>query len=123
MELKEAYRVMQANCGIEVGDKVRCLRHFKRDEFGSECISTLPSDDGFDSAKARFVEDRAVGVVAELCDDYVSVDCGPEYAGEWHFPCMLLEIVEKVKPEKMIVINGKMWSEKSLAEALRKHAE
>lgn len=41
MDIREAYKVMQSQCGIEVGDKVRVLRKAKSREMGWGVVMVL----------------------------------------------------------------------------------
>ncbi|KKL77169.1 hypothetical protein LCGC14_2037550 [marine sediment metagenome] len=112
MELREAYCVMQAASGIEKGDTVRVIRTTKKDEMGyngspTNCVKTVSTV--IEVQEADGIELRNTDI--------------PASHGTYWFPFFALEIVEKAKPEKMITINGKDWSEKTIAEALRNHAK
>jgi len=87
MDAKEAYRVLQANCGIENGDKVKVLRVPKEYELGSSALSA-PED-------AKFV--GKVVTVHQVGEREIRV----EGLGHcfWGFPFFCLELVEKAKPK------------------------
>lgn len=91
MDLKEAYRVMQEASGIRVGDKVKCLRHFGKNELGS----TVSTSDLF--KKRSFVDDGSVGTVSAITNSTVTVECGEKYGYGWTFPFFVLEVIEKAK--------------------------
>ncbi|KKL77170.1 hypothetical protein LCGC14_2037560 [marine sediment metagenome] len=120
MDIKTAYCVMQAASGIEVGDTVKVLREFRHNEmgFGSDTCQSY----GWDS----FVEKKKMQgkefIVIEIGHNFVKLRL-PEHPYTPIFPFFALEIVKKAKSEKMLNIKGNMWSEATIAEALRKHAE
>lgn len=87
MLVQEAYRVMQAECGIEVGDRVKILRTYNHNEMGCQ-LGALSTD-----------EER-VGHLAEvrkLGDGYIAIDL--DNGRGTSFPFFCLELVEKAKPE------------------------
>ena len=117
MDIQEAYRVMQEASGIGVGDMVRVLRTFKREEMGSDC-----RESNVNSAKismlGRICKVRAIesGSIDILADDI----------GGYSFPFFALKIVEKANiptPDKMITIDGKEYSESTIKEALREYVK
>jgi hypothetical protein len=86
MGVEEAYQVMQDNCGIKVGDKVRVLRKAKSFEMGWDTIWVSFMDEYIGS----------IGKVLGSLDIHglkVGFDDGSEYA----FPFFVLEKVEKYK--------------------------
>lgn len=89
ISIQEAYRILQAASGFEVGDKVRCVRHFKMFEGGSSSISSLCG------SKQAFVDDKAVGTISAIDKGAIHVDCGIEYLGARTFPFFTLELVGK----------------------------
>jgi len=96
MNINEAYQVMQTawvkEFNVRVGDKVRCIRHFGRNELGS-CASGSKNL----GLKALFIDDKAVGVIAKINSDHIDVNCGEKYYYGWNFPFFVLEIVERSK--------------------------
>lgn len=115
MDIKEAYKVMQAawikDNDIKVGDTVRVVRKFKEDELGYNGV--------------KGTQFGVVGQVETIQDkDGIELeDIGTPPTGEsrW-FPFFALEFVSHAVAENMIEINGKKWSEATIAEALKKHA-
>lgn len=89
-ELTEAYKVMQAACGIEVGDKVKVLRGWEQSEMGFEGVIYQ------DSTRSNFVGEECI--VSEMRDTNVTVG---DMLGEFcvSIPFFCLELVEKAKPE------------------------
>ena len=97
MDIKEAYKVMQENCGIEVGDKVKVERLFKLGEFGV----------GFSRGG---IPNRIVGetgTVRRASYSSFTVDFDGE---SWALPFFALELVEKAKKEEMSEVDGKDYS-------------
>lgn len=113
MNVREAYIVLQRASGIKVGDKVRCLRHFEKKEMGSSI------DHSRHTQKAAFIDDKAVGVITEVDETSLWVNCGSDYGCGWSFPFFALEIVGPVK--KMITVAGKEYSESTLARAMQEY--
>ncbi len=77
MDIKEAYKVMQAACGIGVGDTVKVLRVVKDFEMGWQ---------------TSWPEDKSIGITGiatELSDIY-----GIRIDGDWWFPFFCLEKIE-----------------------------
>lgn len=96
MDIREAYKVMQSQCGIEVGDKVRVLRKAKDYEMGWGVVWLRNMNSHVGS----------VGVVGE---------CGEEDGFTVHFndgdrcwlPFFVLELVEKgFKPVEVKLNEG-----------------
>ena len=118
-EVKEAYGVLQAACGIEVGDKVKVVRKFVGYEIGwGSC------HDWNSTSNKEGMQDGVYKVSSVTCRNYIIVAHSTEY--NYEFPFFALELVEKAekaKPDNMIDIHGKKWSEDTIAEALKKHAD
>ena len=114
MNIKEAHQVMQKASGIRVGDKVRVLRSAKRGEMGSY--------DGIDYTEAY---KTAIGKIFEVQDmaegdvNWIQLRTASPQRSLF-VPFFVLEVIKPA--EKMIEINGKQWSESTIAEALKKHA-
>jgi len=123
-KLEEAYKVMQAawvkENNVQVGDTVVAMRHFKEHEMGCSCCETQSRKD---DPMGRCVDDGAIAIITHISSQNMRLDFGPKYAGTWSFPFFVLKIVGRKKEEKMVEIGGKKWSEATIAEALRKHAE
>jgi len=80
MTLQEAYKVMQANCGIEVGDTVKVLRKAKDDEmarYGLSYQCTMPSS--------------LIGTTVKVYRLYETAI----HAEGWNYPFFVLELVKK----------------------------
>ena len=79
MEIKEAYQVMQKECGIKVGDTVKVLRKAKSHEMGWSASWVAPDMDAM--VGKEFVVD---GIFHEggICRD------------KWAFPFFVLEKVK-----------------------------
>lgn len=109
MDIKEAYKVMQENCGIEVGDKVRVLRKAKDYEMGWGNSWADGMDDWIGN---EFIVNKVwdgEGIKLDTNDDY------------YNFPFFVLEIVEKHNTKKKIVIDGKdIYISKESFEELKK---
>lgn len=97
MDLKEAYRAMQAACGIEVGDTVRILRTAKSGELGW--------DNSWSHTMDAFVGRE--GVVAEIHHKGIQVTpltvALAPYVSSPSYPFFVLEVVAKKKPESVDV--------------------
>jgi len=125
MNVQEAYKVMQAASDIEVGDTVRILRRYLQGEMG---VNFNGCDDCYiNDAKMRFADSHAIGKVLKT-DHYGENNGILITSKEWDFtfPFFALEIVKKAKKakkEKMVDVDGTMWSLSSVKAALRKHAE
>lgn len=86
MNLQEAYKVMQANCGIEVGDTVRVLRKAEEDEMGWNNVWSSGMDKFLGKlGKAERFGEAGVRVYCEELKDWFS------------FPFFVLELVKKGK--------------------------
>ncbi len=120
MDLKKAYEVTQAEWvkiyNVEVGDKVRCKRHFAQNELGFDGIGSQHLSD-----KKNFCATTSIGEISKIYDSCISVDCGRNFGGNWHFPWFVLKVVEQVPPEKMIEVAGKKYSESTLVEAMKQY--
>lgn len=89
MNIQEAYRIMQENCGIEVGDKVRILRMPKYHE------------NGWSAGVNPYMEEyigQIYTVTAIRSDWGFSLD-------NWWWPFFVLELVEKAPKTKTIKLN------------------
>ncbi len=120
-KIQEAYKTLQAEWvrvnDVRVGDKVRGLVKVGPDYLGGD-TSDLTS-----GSREQFIDNKAVGTIRSVESDYVYLDCGLNYCGLWSFPFFVLEIVDQPRDKsKMIEIKGKLWSEDTIDEALRKHA-
>lgn len=113
MNIKEAYKTMQAECGIDIGDTVKVLRSFKHNEMGySGCpldatgvTGTVTGSQGKDGIRVTFDKEH---------DDY----------GTWHwFPFFVLKLIEKKKDENMITVKGKEYSESTLHKAIQEYSK
>lgn len=93
MDIKEAYKVMQANCGIEEGDTVKVLRKAKSREMGWRNI--------WSSSMSAYIGKE--GIVRDLDDEYgIEISCKDGPSG-FHLPFFVLE---KVKSDaKPIYLN------------------
>lgn len=92
MNIQEAYKVMQENCGIEVGDKVRILRKAKSYESGwGNTWETQMSDQV--GKTDRVVDIKPWGIRLKT-------------AG-YDYPFFVLELVEKAPKTKTIKLNDR----------------
>ncbi len=119
-EVQEAYKVMQKASGIKVGDTVKALRQFELLEMGHTGSSSGSKENGY---KRDFINHSAVGVVTEIEDNYIIVNCGRKYQGHWCFPFFVLEVIEKAKAETMIMVGGKEYSEATLQKAMQEYSK
>lgn len=95
MDIKEAYRVMHANCGIELGDTVIPLFKFKPRSLGYKNNWTPGHAEMIGRECTVVKDDGNNGFALEL-------EGGPRL----HFPCFALELVEKVKPKLPPIMVG-----------------
>ena len=103
MSVEEAYRVLQAACGIEVGDKVKV----RRMPTGINEMGWDPATFGLDNPDRL----RMVGRAAMVKDihERLGISVLYEYkdgGDRWPFFC--LELVEKAKPEPPPIYIGDM---------------
>lgn len=108
MDIQEAYKVMQAECGIKVGDRVKIVRKFKENEMGynGHFWGTV----GNVSTVIMLQENDGI----KLADEH-------GYFKHWA-PFFVLELIEKAKkpePEKMVDIDGKQISVSTIKQALQ----
>ena len=108
-EIQEAYKVMQEASRIGAGDNVRVIRKFATDEMGCNCFKW-----DYDHKKAE-MQDQAYKVHT-VSSGYIEIDY-------YSFPFFALELIEKAKVEKMIMVDGKEWSESTVKLALQEHAK
>lgn len=93
MSVKEAYKVLHDNCGIEVGDRVKVLRKFKSYESGF--------GNSWTSEKASMIgKEFIVGT------DLAHMGYSPENDPCSHYPFFVLELIEKAKPELPPIMVG-----------------
>lgn len=107
MEIEKAYKVMQAawieENNIKVGDTVKVVRDWGMSELGF--------------TGADWSAHRENQIVKEIFDDSLCL------SQSCLTPFFALEFVSHAPvAENMIEINGKKWSEATIAEALKKHA-
>jgi hypothetical protein len=88
MDVKEAYKVMQENCGIEVGDTVRVLREAKSHEMGWSHIWVITMNEFIGNELKVISLDNGAGI--QLSNDY-------------YFPFFVLKLTRKAKK---INLNG-----------------
>ncbi len=110
MEIKEAYKLMQAQWvkdnDIKVGDTVRVVRKWRNYECG--CIFRFFPDNFARIAK----EDQ---VIKDISDAYVRIDI-------MNFPFFALEFISHAPVvEKMIVVKGKEYSKETLDKAIKQY--
>jgi hypothetical protein len=122
MDLKEAYKVMQAAwikaIGLEVGDTVKGVQPFKKNPLGSECTEAYPHN-----GKGRFAKGDGLGIVKRINQNEIIVNC-IDNGGDWSFPFFALEFVEKAKkPEKMVTVKGREYSEDTLQKMIQQYSE
>ena len=83
--LKEAHRIMQQNCGINIGDTVRVVRRAKSREMGWTAIWLEDMD-------------KAVGKEGVVGNIYNSEDILGIAVLHYNFPFFALEKVESAQP-------------------------
>jgi hypothetical protein len=88
MDVKEAYKVMQENCGIEVGDTVRVLREVKSWEIGWSYVWGIVMNEFIGKELKVISLDNGAGIGLE---------------NDFFFPFFVLELVSKAKK---INLNG-----------------
>jgi len=102
MKIKEAYKVMQAECGIEVGDRVDILRPNDSNEMGTSAL--YHRQDEFDC----YGSSGRVDAVGYRCI-VVITDAGKIF----RLPFFVLRVTKKAhkpEPEKMVDVDGKDYS-------------
>ena len=93
MELKEAYMIMQENCGIEVGDTVKVLRKAKDNEMGWKDLWNFKMDSIVgEEAKVESLDGN--GIYLHFNDTHK----------RWWFPFFVLEIVKKKSKKKTVTL-------------------
>ena len=96
MSVKEAYKVLQAECGIETGDKVKVLRMYERHEMG--CALCVEDQRRMKVGDIYFAEIRSTSNSISLRNEKdICVGFAPFFA---------LELVEKAKPELPPIMVG-----------------
>lgn len=94
MEVEEAYRVLQANCGIEEGDTVRVVR-------GAPDNMAYSYHDC--SSIASYV--GQIATVSIVVPNWIMIKTKDDLS--WNTPFFCLELVEKAKPElPPILVSG-----------------
>lgn len=90
MDITEAYRVMQADCGIEAEDEVKLLRMYEDHEMGCNLVK-------YDQRRMvvghNYFAVRARSGLCMILQDRRKGTC------VGHAPFFCLELVEKAKPE------------------------
>lgn len=112
MDIKEAYEIMQRECGIEVGDTVKILRANIENELDS---NTAYHTEAEISKRGRH------GVVIEVEDGYI--DVLTTLNEPYRIPFFVLEVIKKAEKENMITVNGKEYSESTIKKALQEYVK
>lgn len=120
MEEQEAYKILQAAWvklhDLRVGDKVKVVSKFQCQELGF-------AGDEWNSCGTKEESQGRIVRVYKIAGRDIKLHTTDGREGN-DFPFFALDIVNQPRnKEKMIEINGKSWSEVTIAEALRKHAE
>lgn len=107
MDIKEAYKIMQAKWvkinNVQVGTVVKIIREYKTDEMGCAAGSLHGIDHWNEKAN----------MVTRIESNYIYTEvCHPFFA---------LEVVKQ--PEKMLMVQGKEYSESTIANALREYSK
>ncbi len=121
MELKEAYKVMQAawvkEVGLEVGDTVKVLRSNVGGELGSNACGQTKNELVLNGnmAKVSEITERNIWVLSD--------GSGCPYT--MCFPFFTLEFIKKAekKPEKMVSVRGKEYSEDTLQKMIQQYVK
>lgn len=92
MDVKEAYKVLQAACGIEAGDRVKVLRTFKSGEMGCE------ADPYNENGRMNSVVGKTGVVDTVASDAWIMIHVGGSYI---NVPFFCLELVEKASQIKV----------------------
>jgi hypothetical protein len=114
MDVKEAYKALQAECGIRVGDTVRIIRTAKRGEMGWAV--------GFEWNREQ---KDALGVDLTVISDKgrqgfrLKTGRGEDV---WA-PFFALELVKHKEPEKMVTIDGKEYSEATVKKMIQAYSK
>ena len=110
MDIKEAYRIMQSEWvelyGIKVGSRLKVVRENRTDELGS---------DSWPHVQREFDKYGTSVEVTHIHYDAISVTTPT--GAVWKMPFFVLEFIENPeppKPEKMITVCGKEYSESML---------
>ena len=101
MSIKEAYKKMQAECGIEAGDTVRVIRDCELKEMGW-------GGDYIDKDALSNMKGLKARVIA-VQSDRININCtknGSGYRSHLQVPFYCLELVEKAKPELPPIMIG-----------------
>lgn len=98
MDVREAYKVLQAECGIEVGDKVKISRGYEKDEAHRMGFTLTGLSEEFRGMVGKIKH------VVEVADSHISLPFGHDT--EIYVPFFCLELVEKGKPELLPIIIG-----------------
>lgn len=86
MSVKEAYKVLQAECGIEVGDKVKVVRSAPADmEYSYHDCSIIASYVG------------QIATIDAVVPDWIMIRTADDLC--WNTPFFCLELVAKAKPK------------------------
>lgn len=118
MKVVETYKVMQKawveENDVKVGDRVKILRANKFNELGSDTYDHTERELG---RRGRFA------TIDEICPSRINVRISS--SNHYILPFFVLEIVEKVakEPEQMITVNGKEYSESTLAKAMQEYTK
>ncbi len=114
MDIKEAYKILQAASGIEVGDTVKVVRKFVINESGSSCTGW---ETCFSKKKMQGSEYKVHGIESR------QIELESDKGVICTFPFSALELIKKAGKSKMHTINGKDVSEETIANALRRYAK
>ncbi len=114
-ELELAYVVMQKASGIKVRDKVRVLRRAESYEMGWGNFWC----DGCEASIEKTL------TVQRISDGDINLDTSAvaNASTGQGFPFFVLEVVEPAKPEKMITVCGKEYSEATLEKAMQEYVK
>ncbi len=95
MSVQEAYKILQAECEIEAGDKVRIVRAFSTQEMGTTIYfnSSMANDVGKTFIVSKYAEPT-------------SNNGGGYEVNKWFWPFFCLELVEKAQPKPPPIMVG-----------------
>jgi hypothetical protein len=90
--LNAAYRTLQAQSGLKIGNRVQCTGRFDADQGGSKCKAS-----NYHGAKSGFITYNRVGVIEKMSKHSVRVRSEANTDDAFNFPCFMLRKIGEVQ--------------------------
>ena len=90
--LNNAYKTLQAQSGLKIGDRVQCTGVFDANQGGSKCKSST-----YHRTKTNFVSYTHTGIIEKMSKHSIRVRSEHNSNDAWNFPCFMLRKIGEVQ--------------------------